>query len=77
MTAPTLLVMPGASLMEITTVTGGFNVRCPGCGESLHVRHGEARSGGSLGLAHEDDCPVYAQIQDAIERYEHNVVRYG
>ena len=72
-----IVMMPGASLMEITAVPGGLNVRCPGCGESLHVRDEQARSGGNLNLAHEDDCPVYRKIQDAIERYEHNVVRHG
>ena len=76
MTTP-IMVMPGASLMEITTVPGGLNVRCPGCGESLYVRDERARCGGTMSLAHEDDCPVYARINDAIERYERNLVRYG
>ena len=72
-----IMLMPGASLMELTTVPGGLNVRCPGCGESLYVSDEQARSGGNLSLAHEDDCSVYARINDAIERYDRNVVRYG
>ena len=66
MTTAIMVMMPGASLMEITTVPGGLNVRCPGCGESLVICDSEVEKGGNMSLAHEDDCPVYARINDAI-----------
>ena len=72
-----MLVMPGAALMEITKIPAGVRVRCPGCGEVLIIRDSDAERGGDLSLAHEDDCPIHARINDVIEAYERNTVRYG
>ena len=66
----------GANLMEITAVPGGVQVRCPGCGQTdrytvdAGVLHQAA-------FVHEDACPVHAQIQAAIHRFEAEVVRRG
>lgn len=56
MTIP-VLVMPGASLMDITPTAGGVEVRCPGCGNvQVFTASGPAR------FLHEADCEVHRSI---------------
>ena len=67
-----VLVLPGASLMEVTLLNDGVRLRCPGCGtEQVY------REGGSQEFVHEDACPVYSRIANAVARYEREVVKRG
>ena len=67
MTAPVLVVFPGASLMDIREVPGGLEVRCPGCGATQHYQVGP---GQHETFVHEDGCYVHARIQKTILRYQ-------
>ncbi len=64
MSDPIVVVMPGASLMDITPKPWGVEVRCPGCG---NVQYFNVTSG-SVAFIHEDDCEVHAQIRSALSR---------
>ena len=68
--ALTLLVLPGASLMEVRHLaTGITSVRCPGCG-ATKVFTAPQPAGGvtSAAFVHEDDaCPVLKRIQAALQ----------
>ncbi len=68
MTTPVLVVFPGASLMDIREVPGGFEVRCPGCGATQHYQVGPTVQHGTF--VHEDGCYVHARIQKANLRYQ-------
>ncbi len=65
---PTILILPGASLLEITQdANGDVSVRCPGCGESWQF----APTGPGLHettLRHDDACLVLATIREAQAR---------
>ena len=67
-----IIILPGASLMEITPLNDGVRVRCPGCG-NVEEFHGK----GERAFAHEDRCPVHARIEKAIRRYERDEVKRG
>jgi predicted RNA-binding Zn-ribbon protein involved in translation (DUF1610 family) len=66
------LFLPGASLMEITTLADGVRVRCPGCGNAQ-----EYRGKGHREFTHEDRCSVYTRIKQAIQIYERDEVKRG
>ena len=68
----TLVILPGASLMEITPLGDGVRVRCPDCGNEQ-----EYRGNGHRAFTHEDRCPVHARIQRAIHIYERDEVKRG
>ena len=67
-----VLIIPGASLMDITPLDNGVRVRCPGCGSEQ-----EFRGKGHRKFTHERRCPVYAQIERAVDVYERDVVKRG
>lgn len=67
-----MLVLPGASLMEITPLADGVRVRCPGCGNEE-----EYRGTGDRRFMHEADCSVHQQIARAMRLYVRDVVRHG
>jgi predicted RNA-binding Zn-ribbon protein involved in translation (DUF1610 family) len=66
------LILPGASLMEITPLADGVRVRCPGCGNEE-----EYRDTGHREFRHEDRCAVYARIEQALRIYEQDEVKRG
>ena len=69
-----VVLMPGASLMEMTPVTGGLQVRCPACGQvQVFADDGE----GLTSFVHGDGCSVHRQIVDALRQYERLTVRHG
>ena len=61
----TLILFPGASLMEIRSLAVGVtSVRCPGCGAIMVLTSKRARSPSHLAFIHEDpDCPILARIE--------------
>ena len=67
--ALTLLVLPGASLMEMRTLGTGITlVRCPGCGATKVFTAQPAGGVTSAAFVHEDDaCPVLRRIQAALQ----------
>lgn len=67
-----LLILPGASLMEIAPLDDGVRVRCPGCGNEQNYRGKGYRE-----FRHGDRCPVHARIEQAIEVYERDEVKRG
>ena len=67
-----LLIIPGASLMQITPIADGVRVRCPGCGIER-----ELRGKGHREFAHKDRCPVYEKIERAVHVYERDEVKRG
>jgi predicted RNA-binding Zn-ribbon protein involved in translation (DUF1610 family) len=67
-----LLILPGASLMELTPLDGGVRVRCPGCGNEQ-----EYRGKGHREFTHRDLCPIHARIEQAIHVYERDEVKRG
>jgi len=73
---PRLVLLPGASLMEMTPVAGGLNVRCPGCGAEQLFADGAVGTT-SAAFVHADRCPVHRRIEQAIKRYERATVRRG
>ena len=75
MTAPVVVLFPGASLMDISEVHGGLAVRCPGCDatEMWRIKAGSVRD---EVFRHEDACPVHARIEAAIQSYERETVRH-
>jgi predicted RNA-binding Zn-ribbon protein involved in translation (DUF1610 family) len=66
------IILPGASLMEITPLDDGVRVRCPGCGNEQEYRGKGLRS-----FQHGKRCPVYARIEEAIGIYERDMVKQG
>jgi uncharacterized protein (DUF983 family) len=74
MSPPRLVVMPGASLLELTPVASGLRVRCPGCGQ---VRVFADDTTGPACFVHGDGCSVHRQIVDALRHYERTTVRRG
>lgn len=77
MSAPVLLVFPGASLMDIEPVAGGVRVRCPGCdAEQVFATPGSGQQRCAT-FEHEADCPVHARIRAAVEQDQRAVVRRG
>lgn len=68
----TLLVLPGASLMEVTQLADGVRVRCPGCGNEQ-----EYCGKGHREFTHGYKCSVYARIERAIHLYERDEVKRG
>ncbi|MEQ1897614.1 MAG: hypothetical protein ABL971_09555 [Vicinamibacterales bacterium] len=68
----TVLLMPGASLMDIRPLaTGGMRVRCPGCGATMVMTARSAAAVSQVTFVHEDDaCPVLAQIKVALARLD-------
>lgn len=77
MSRPTVLLFPGASLMEITPLSSGVQVRCPGCGAVQRFLLSEMGTAGHVAFTHEDGCAVHSRIQAAIQQYERGVVNYG
>ena len=77
MTDPVAVLFPGASLMEITDVAGGLQVRCPGCGVTERYRVKVATGVRREDFTHEDKCPVHARIEATIRCYERETVRHG
>jgi hypothetical protein len=71
-TYPAVIVMPGASLMEITFVAGGARVRCPGCDADQEFRTGTASP---AAFVHFEGCPVYRRILNALEQFERTALR--
>lgn len=69
-----VVLVPGASLMDITATEAGAIIRCPGCGGWIEVRVGDD---GSRPMTHEDECPVLARIEAAIAAYTRRTVRQG
>lgn len=76
MTVPTVLVFPGASLMDISAGPEGIAVRCPGC-EARELWRPEAGAFRVEAFHHEDGCPVHARILVAIRQYARQAVRRG
>ena len=76
MSAPVVLLFPGASLMDITTTSTGVRVRCPGCKQ---VQNMTAIDGAiqTAAFVHDDDCQIYKRIQTATRAYERQFVRRG
>lgn len=74
MSQPRVIVMPGASLLELTPVAGGVHIHCPGC-HTVQVFADDAA--GTTGFVHGDGCPVHRQIADALRIYERDTVRRG
>ena len=75
MRPPTIVLIPGATLLDITPTSYGVTVRCPGC---EHVQHFTTSTGTRHAtFLHEDDCPVHARILHAIATYERDTVRRG
>jgi len=68
----TLFILPGASLIEITQLADGVRVRCPGCGNEQ-----EYRGKGHREFRHEDQCSVYARIEQAVHICERDEVKRG
>jgi predicted RNA-binding Zn-ribbon protein involved in translation (DUF1610 family) len=61
---PIVVMFPGASLMEITAHDDALSVRCPGCGNEQTYRAFDEET-----FIHEERCPTYARIKQAIARY--------
>ena len=59
-----VVLFPGASLMEITSLEDGVRVRCPGCDKEQDYH--DDMSGD---FVHEDRCPVHARIKEAVRLY--------
>lgn len=66
------IILPGASLMEITPLDDGVRVRCPGCGHEQQYR-----GKGHREFQHGKRCPVYARIEQAMNVYERDEVNRG
>lgn len=75
MSAPRVLVMPGASLMQIMPVAGGLRVHCPGCNAEQVFAAATAET--TAAFVHADGCPVHRRIEDALSRYAHSPVQRG
>lgn len=71
---PPPLLVPGASLLEVTPVAGGLRVRCPGCCTEYLVPPGSEMPT----FVHADNgCPVLRTIADALARFEHTTECVG
>lgn len=69
------IFMPGASLMKVTPVDGGLEIRCPGCRAVQIIADGTV---GDVGFRHADNgCPVLRRIEAAMREYERTTVRRG
>jgi hypothetical protein len=71
------IVMPGLSLMQLTTADGKITVTCPGCGASLSWSPADLRAGmvQERAFVHGSAaCPILRRIRDA-EQVMARVVR--
>lgn len=67
---PLILVLPGASLMEVTDDGDSVRVHCPGCGGEITYHDADIQPGGRTdrNILHENDCPVLKKIRAAEAR---------
>jgi hypothetical protein len=65
-----IINFPGASLLELSPVTDGLRVRCPGCDVVMVVRDRTDM------FIHKTGCPVHTRITKATQRYAAKV-NYG
>jgi len=56
-----IIVLPGASLMDIRPRSWGVEVRCPGCGNTQFFT-----TSGAATFVHEDGCEIYSRIRAAL-----------
>lgn len=78
MTAPVIITMPGASLMQFDVLENGrVQVTCPGCHEVWMFAADAPGSVLSAAFHHRNGCAVHARIQAAVAEYEDAVVRRG
>jgi hypothetical protein len=65
---PTVLFLPGASLLDILPLTDGMAlVRCPGCG-ATKVFTARPAAGHEVFVHELHDCPVLARIEAGLAR---------
>ena len=66
----TIIIFPGASLMDIPSLAVGMTlIRCPGCGASLVIAGTTLPS--QLDFVHGSlDCPILARIETALALLE-------
>ncbi len=66
LTSPAALVLPGASLMELTPVAGGVRVYCSGCCAECIVPFG---SDPAVFVHADTCCPIHRVIERAFEEF--------
>jgi hypothetical protein len=64
----TIVIMPGASLLDIRSLAEGVAlVRCPGCCATMVLTSRWGGGASHMAFVHEDpDCPVLARIEAAL-----------